>query len=54
MKGAAYRDAVLAYIAYEDSPRSVAFQLRKLAEAGFEADVVHKNGCFAAIGAHKR
>lgn len=51
MKGLEYRDKVLAYVEYEDSPRSVAFQLQQLRAAGFTADVVHKNGCFAAIGA---
>lgn len=51
LKGEAYRDHVFDYIAYEDSPRSVAFQLHHLRAAGFIADVVHKNGCFAAIAA---
>jgi tRNA (cmo5U34)-methyltransferase len=54
LQGEAYRDKVFDYIAYEDSPRSVAFQLRLLESAGFEADVVHKSGCFAALGAYKR
>lgn len=53
MKGEEYRDKVLAYVEYEDSPRSVAFQLHHLRSAGFQADVIHKNGCFAAIGAYK-
>ncbi|MBM3786381.1 MAG: class I SAM-dependent methyltransferase [Acidobacteria bacterium] len=53
LKDAAYRDHVFAYIAHEDSPRSVAFQLHHLRAAGFQADVVHKNGCFAAIAAAK-
>lgn len=53
LKGEAYRDHVFDYIAYEDSPRSVAFQLHHLRAAGFMADVVHKNGCFAAIAAVK-
>lgn len=53
LKGDEYRDKVFAYIEYEDSPRSVAFQLHRLQLAGFQADVVHKNGCFAAIGAFK-
>ncbi|MEO6758153.1 MAG: methyltransferase domain-containing protein, partial [Saprospiraceae bacterium] len=48
-----YRDKVFAYVEYEDSPRSVAFQLHHLRAAGFQADVIHKNGCFAAIGAYK-
>ncbi|MFN0104257.1 MAG: class I SAM-dependent methyltransferase [Bryobacteraceae bacterium] len=53
LKGEEYRDKVFAYIDYEDSPRSVAFQLHHLRAAGFQADVIHKNGCFAAIGAYK-
>jgi len=54
MKGVEYRDKVLAYVEYEDSPRSVGFQLEQLRGAGFQADVVHKNGCFAAICAVRR
>ncbi len=53
MKGEEYKDKVLAYVEYEDSPRSVAFQLHHLRAAGFQADVIHKNGCFAAIGARR-
>ncbi len=52
-KGEAYRDSVFAYIEHEDSPRSVTFQLHHLRAAGFTADVIHKNGCFSAIGAWK-
>lgn len=54
LKGEAYRDHVMAYVEYEDSPRSVAFQLHHLRAAGFTADVIHKNGCFAAIAACKQ
>lgn len=53
LKGEAYRDHVFAYIEHEDSPRSVTFQLHHLRAAGFQADVMHKNGCFAAIAAFK-
>jgi tRNA (cmo5U34)-methyltransferase len=53
LKGEAYRDHVYAYVEYEDSPRSVAFQLHHLRAAGFSADVIHKNGSFAAIAAWK-
>jgi tRNA (cmo5U34)-methyltransferase len=49
LKGEDYRQKVFGYIAYEDSPRSVAFQLQHLRAAGFIADVIHKNGCFAAL-----
>jgi tRNA (cmo5U34)-methyltransferase len=53
LKGEEYRDHVYAYVEYEDSPRSVAFQLHHLRAAGFAADVIHKNGSFAAIAAWK-
>jgi tRNA (cmo5U34)-methyltransferase len=53
LKGESYREQVFAYIEYEDSPRSVAFQLHHLRAAGFTADVLHKNSCFAAIAACK-
>ena len=49
LKGEEYRRKVFDYIAFEDSPRSVAFQLHHLRAAGFTADVVHKQGCFAAL-----
>jgi len=49
LKGEEYRRKVLEYVTYEDSPRSVAFQLHHLRAAGFTADVVHKQGCFAAL-----
>ena len=52
LRGEAYRDHVYAYIAHEDSPRSIPFQLAILTRAGFGAvDVVHKSGCFAALSA---
>jgi tRNA (cmo5U34)-methyltransferase len=49
LKGAEYREKVFEYVAFEDSPRSVVFQLRHLRAAGFTTDIVHKHGCFAAI-----
>ncbi len=50
-----YRDAVFAYIAKEDTPRSVVFQLDLLRTVGFqEVEILHKNSCFAAFGAVKR
>lgn len=49
LKGEEYRRKVFDYVVYEDSPRSVAFQLHHLRAAGFTADVVHKHGCFAAV-----
>jgi tRNA (cmo5U34)-methyltransferase len=54
LKDEAYRDHVLAYVAKEDSPRPLAFQLDLLREVGFTAvDVLHSNSCFAAFGAVK-
>ncbi len=52
--GAEYRQKVLEYIAQEDSPRSVSFQLECLRLAGFsQRELLHKNGSFAAFGAVK-
>jgi tRNA (cmo5U34)-methyltransferase len=52
--GPAYRDEVFAYIDQEDSPRSTGYQLDLLRRVGFtHADILHKNGCFAAFGAVK-
>jgi tRNA (cmo5U34)-methyltransferase len=46
-----YHDHVFAYVAREDTPRPLLFQLDLLREVGFEAiDVLHKNVCFAAFG----
>ena len=54
LRDAAYRDHVLAYVEQEDSPRPVTWQIDLLRQAGFRrADVLHKNGCFAAFGAMK-
>ncbi|MBI5558238.1 MAG: class I SAM-dependent methyltransferase [Deltaproteobacteria bacterium] len=52
--GTAYRDQVVAYIAREDSPRPVTWQLRLLKRVGFDrVELLHKNACFAAFGAVK-
>jgi tRNA (cmo5U34)-methyltransferase len=54
LKDAAYRDHVLAYVAKEDSPRSLGYQLDLLREVGFATiEILHKNSCFAAFGAIK-
>jgi tRNA (cmo5U34)-methyltransferase len=54
LKGPEYRDHVFAYVEQEDTPRSALYQLDLLREAGFrEAEILHKNGCFAAFGAIK-
>lgn len=53
-KGEDYRDHVFAYIAQEDSPQSLMYQLQLLQRVGFShVDVLHKNSCFAAFGAVK-
>lgn len=54
VQGAEYRDRVLAYIAAEDTPRPLAWQLDGLLRSGFrDVEVLHKNTCFAAFGAIK-
>lgn len=54
LQGEAYRDRVLAQIDVEDTPRTVAFQLDLLREAGFASvEILHKNGWMAAFGAVK-
>lgn len=52
--GKEFRQKVFDYIAYEDSPRSLSFQLDLLKKVGFRmTEVLHKNSCFAAFGAIK-
>jgi tRNA (cmo5U34)-methyltransferase len=52
--GPAYRQKVLDYVHYEDTPRSLNYQLALLEKVGFsKIDVLHKNSCFAAFGAIK-
>ena len=52
LKDDAYRDHVFAYVAQEDSPRPLMFQLDLLRSVGFrEVEILHKNSCFAAFGA---
>ena len=54
MGGEAYREKVFAYVAKEDSPRPVVWQLDRLREAGFsQVEVLHKNGPFAVFGGLK-
>ncbi len=53
-KDEAYREQVFAYIAQEDTPRPLLFQLDLLREVGFgQVDILHKNSCFAAFGCIK-
>lgn len=49
----AYRDKVYDYVEAEDTPRPLLFQLDLLRAVGFEVDILHKNGCFAAFGGVK-
>lgn len=52
--GQEYRQKVLDYIAKEDSPRSVNFQLDLMKQVGFRrVEILHKNLCFAAFGGIK-
>lgn len=54
VNGAAYRQQVLEYIAKEDSPRPVTYQLELMKRVGFKAtEILHKNMCFAAFGGIK-
>ena len=54
LKGPEYRDHVFAYVAQEDTPRPLMYQLDLLRKVGFaQVEVLHKNGCFAAFGGIK-
>jgi len=49
LKDEAYRDTVFAYVAKEDTPRPLMFQIDAQRRAGFShVEVLHKNTCFAA------
>ena len=52
--GPEYRQKVFDYIDYEDTPRSLNYQLDLLKKVGFRTtEILHKNSCFAAFGAIK-
>ena len=54
LKGPEYREDVFNYIAKEDTPRPLGYQLDLLRSVGFRTvEVLHKNSCFAAFGAVK-
>jgi tRNA (cmo5U34)-methyltransferase len=54
LRDEAYRDHVFDYVAREDTPRPLVFQLELLRRVGFGAvDVLHKTSTFAAFGAVK-
>jgi len=52
--GKEYRLKVLEYVAREDSPRSLNFQLRLMKRVGFrEVEILHKNLCFGVFAGIK-
>lgn len=52
--GENYRQEVMDYIAKEDSPRSLNYQMSLMNKVGFKhVEILHKNLCFAAFGAIK-
>lgn len=52
--GKAYRQNVFDYIAKEDSPRSMNYQLDLMKHVGFsKVEILHKNMCFGAFGGIK-
>lgn len=54
INGKQYRQKVLDYIAKEDSPRSMNYQLDLMKKVGFgKVEILHKNMCFGAFGAIK-
>jgi len=51
VNGKDYRNHVLDYIAMEDSPRSMTYQLDLMKRVGFtKTEILHKNMCFGAFG----
>jgi tRNA (cmo5U34)-methyltransferase len=54
LSGKEYRHKVLDYVAIEDSPRSMNFQLDLMKAVGFRStEILHKNMCFGAFGGIK-
>ena len=52
--GKDYRKKVLDYVAMEDSPRSMNYQLDLMKKVGFQkVEILHKNMCFGAFGGIK-
>lgn len=52
--GKDYRKKVLDYVAKEDSPRSMNYQLELMKKVGFnQVEILHKNMCFGAFGGIK-
>ncbi|NNV55092.1 class I SAM-dependent methyltransferase [Limnovirga soli] len=54
LSGKEYRQKVLDYVAKEDSPRSINYQLDLMKQVGFrKVEILHKNMCFGAFGGIK-
>jgi tRNA (cmo5U34)-methyltransferase len=54
LKGPEYREHVYSYVAREDTPRSLLFQIDLMREVGFEkVEILHKRNCFAVFGGIK-
>jgi tRNA (cmo5U34)-methyltransferase len=54
LSGKEYRKKVLDYVAKEDSPRSMNYQLDLMKRVGFsKVEILHKNMCFGAFGGIK-
>lgn len=54
LQGKEYRQKVLDYVAKEDSPRSMNYQLDLMKKVGFQkVEILHKNICFGAFGGIK-
>lgn len=54
ISGKEYRNKVLDYVAKEDSPRSLNYQMDLMKSVGFShVEILHKNTCFAAYGGIK-
>jgi len=54
INGKDYRQKVLDYVAKEDSPRSMNYQLDLMKKVGFrQVEILHKNMCFGAFGGIK-
>jgi len=54
LNGKAYRQNVMDYIAKEDSPRSITYQLDLMKKVGFsKVEILHKNMCFGTFGGVK-
>lgn len=54
LSGKEYRQKVMEYVAKEDSPRSMNYQLDLMKQVGFrKVEILHKNMCFGAFGGIK-